>query len=91
MAKEKLCQLEFLEEILGKQHVSWESLALLEKASPAELLIPFIMDYEPPGANTLISIRLLMLREQLGLLQHGRGLAWETIRVSPEGLAIVWL
>lgn len=82
--------MEFLEEILGKQHVSWESLAFLEKASPAELLVPLIMDNAKAEASKLTSIRL-MLREQLGLVRHGRGLTWETIRVSPEGLTIVWL
>lgn len=39
-----MCQLGFLKEILGGQHAVCESLAFLEKASPTELLISFIMD-----------------------------------------------
>lgn len=35
VAKEKMRQLGLLKEILGKQHVVWESLAFLEKASPS--------------------------------------------------------
>ena len=90
VAKEKMHELEYLKEILGKQHVAWESLAFLEKASPAELTIPFIMDNVKVEAKTLAGIRQ-MLREQLALLRQGRGLTWKTIMFSPDGLTIKWL
>lgn len=90
VAKEKMSELGFLRDIFGKQHVMWESLAFLEKASPTELMIPFIMDNARSEAKTLTGIRQ-MLREQLVLLRQGRGMTWKTITVSPEGLTIVWL
>lgn len=90
VAKEKLCQLGFLKEILGKRYEAWESLAFLENASHSELLIPFIMDNAKVEARALTTIRQ-MLREQLGLLRQGRGQTWKRITVSPEGLTIIWL
>lgn len=90
VAKENLCQLGPLKEIMGKRYEIWGSLAFLERASPTELLVPFTMDNAKIEARALTTIRQ-MLREQLGLLRQGRGQTWQKITVSPEGLTIIWL
>lgn len=90
VAKEEMGHLGYLKEVLGEQHAAWESLTFLEKAGPAQLTVPFIVDDAKFGARALTGIRQ-MLREQLGLLRQGRGLTWKTITVSPEGLTFVWL
>lgn len=74
-------QLGYLKEVLGRQYVAREYLTFLEKNSPAELTIPFIMDNVKVEAKTLTGIRQ-MLREQLALLRQGQGLTWKTIMVS---------
>lgn len=89
VAKGKMCQLGFLKEILGNQHVVWQSLTFLEKASPSELMIPFMMGNAKTEAKTLTSIRQT-LRSHLALVGQGRGVTWKRITVSPEGLTIIW-